>query len=214
MSEHLQPRPDTPTTPDRFYPIVPDLAWLQRIVPLGVKTVQLRLKDAPAAEIDTAVRAGKDLCAAHGCQFIVNDYWQAALEYGVRDVHLGQEDLADADLDALHRAGVRLGISTHTEAELETALGAKPAYVALGPIYETKLKAMRYGPQGLERIATWRSKVGQLPLIAIGGLTPERASAAMAAGADSASVITDFLTHSAPEERIAQWLSWAADLSR
>jgi thiamine-phosphate pyrophosphorylase len=122
---------------------------------------------------------------------------------------LGQEDLAAANLDAIKAAGVKLGISTHDEAELETALAAEPDYVALGPIYETKLKAMKWQPQGLERISSWKARIGSRPLIAIGGITPERAPGILAAGADSVAVITDFFTSPHPEARVHLWLDWA-----
>lgn len=104
---------------------------------------------------------------------------------------------------------MRLGVSTHDEAELETALAAEPTYVALGPIYETKLKVMKWAPQGLERIAQWRRRIGRLPLVAIGGITPDRATGVIAAGATSVAVITDFLTHPTPEQRVRTWIAWA-----
>ncbi|MEO1281510.1 MAG: thiamine phosphate synthase [Pseudomonadota bacterium] len=201
--------PIAPTKPDVFYPIVPDIDWLKRIVPLGVRTVQLRLKNASASEIDRQIAEGMSACAEHDCQFIVNDYWQAAIKHGATDLHLGQEDLATADLDAIRQAGIKLGISTHTEAELEIALAAQPDSIALGPIYETKLKAMPYGTQGLDRITEWKQRIGAMPLIAIGGMTPERATQAASHGADTVSVITDFLTAEDPEARVAEWVNWA-----
>jgi thiamine-phosphate pyrophosphorylase len=144
---------------------------------------------------------------------IVNDYWREALDQGVRVVHLGQEDLAAADVAAIHASGCYLGISTHSEAELDVALAAMPAYVALGPIYETKLKAMTWQPQGLARIAQWKRLAAGMPLVAIGGLTPQRAAGAFEAGADSLAVITDFLTHPEPELRVRQWVALMADLA-
>ena len=194
---------------DVFYPIVPDLAWLERLVPLGVKTIQLRLKDATPARVRREIGASLDVCASHGCQLIVNDYWQEAIALGADYVHLGQEDLAGADVAAIHAKGVRLGISTHSEDELATALAARPHYVALGPIYETKLKVMKWAPQGLARLAQWKARIGGLPLIAIGGITPDRADGVMAAGADSVAVITDFFTNPDPSARVRQWLAWA-----
>lgn len=191
---------------DRFYPIVPDAAWVARIVPLGVKTVQLRVKDAAADSIRAEIAAAMDVCARHGATLIVNDYWREAIALGARFIHLGQEDLAVADLAAIRAAGLKLGISTHTHEELAIALAAQPDYVALGPIYETKLKAMKYGPQGLDRIREWKS-LAACPLVAIGGLTVERAPAVYAAGADSIAVVTDFLLHPEPERRIAGWLA-------
>jgi thiamine-phosphate pyrophosphorylase len=188
---------------NRFYPIVPDVGWLKRLAPLGITTVQLRLKnvtvDAARQQISDAVRISQ----AHGLQLIVNDFWREAIDAGASFVHLGQEDLAQADLMAISKAGLSLGISTHSETELS----ADPDYVALGPIYETKLKAMPWAPQGLERIRQWKKRIGKLPLVAIGGLTPERATAVFAAGADSAAVITDFLTATEPEVRVATWLN-------
>lgn len=194
---------------DRFYPIVPDLAWLERLVPLGVKTAQLRLKDAAPDEIRRQIKGSLEVCARHGCDLIVNDYWREAIEAGARFVHLGQEDLAIADIMAIQRAGVKIGISTHSHDELEIALKARPDYVALGPIYETKLKVMKWGPQGLDKLTDWKSRIGDLPLCAIGGITPERAPGVLAAGADCVAVITDFLTHPDPEARVSTWLEWA-----
>ena len=194
---------------DLFYPIVPDLAWLRRLVPLGLCTVQLRLKEASIERIRHEIAGSLEVCAAHGCQLIVNDYWREALALGADYIHLGQEDLAAADVPAIHAKGARLGISTHSLEELDIALAASPAYVALGPIYETRLKEMKWAPQGLDRLRTWKARIGPLPLVAIGGLTPERADGVHSAGADSLAVITDFFTHPNPESRVSQWLAWA-----
>ena len=195
---------------DVFYPIVPDLAWLERLVPLGVKTIQLRLKDASPDVVLRQIAASMEVCARHRCQLIVNDYWREAVALGADYVHLGQEDLATADVAAIKAAGIGLGISTHSHEELAIALASQPDYVALGPIYETKLKAMKWSPQGLGRIADWKRRLGELPLVAIGGITPERADGVRAAGADSVAIITDFFTHPDPEARVRQWLAWAA----
>jgi thiamine-phosphate pyrophosphorylase len=194
---------------DAFYPIVPDVAWLARLVPLGVRTIQLRLKDAEPERIRREIAEGLAICARSGCQLIVNDYWREALELGADYVHLGQEDLAGADVPLIRAKGVRLGISTHSEEELAVGLAAGPDYVALGPIYETRLKVMKFAPQGLERIGQWRERIGRLPLVAIGGITPERADGVVKAGADSVAVITDFFAHADPDARVRQWLRWA-----
>jgi thiamine-phosphate pyrophosphorylase len=199
---------------DVFYPIVPDADWLLRIVPLGVRTVQLRVKDAEPAEVRDQIAAGLTIARANGCQLIVNDYWREAIAAGADYVHLGQEDLAGADVAAIKAAGFRLGISTHSEAELEIALKAEPDYVALGPIYKTKLKVMQWAPQGLETMGRWKARIGSLPLVAIGGITPERALGVLAAGAKSVAVITDFLTAPDPEARIRLWLDRAAEARR
>ena len=203
-------------TLDPFYPIVPDTDWLKRLLPLGVKLVQLRIKDASShivrAEIETAI----ELCRAHDCQLVVNDYWREAIAAGADFVHLGQEDLASADLATIKSARLKLGISTHSDEELANALKAEPDYFALGPIYATKLKQMPWAPQGLARIAEWRNKV-QCPLVAIGGITLETVASVLDAGASSAAVITDIVTNRNPEERTRSWIAatspWRRNLS-
>ncbi len=192
---------------DRFYPIWDGEAWFRRLLPLGVRLVQLRVKDRPVPELRAEIRAARDLCAAHGAQLIVNDHWQLALEEGCDFVHLGQEDLDTADLPAIRRAGIRLGLSTHDHAELDRALALAPAYVALGPVYHTQLKAMRWAPQGLDRITEWKRLVGAVPLVAIGGFTVERAAGAFAAGADIVSVVTDITRNPDPEARTRAWIA-------
>ncbi|MCA1491601.1 thiamine phosphate synthase [Ensifer sp. NBAIM29] len=191
---------------DPFYLIVDSAAWIERLVPLGVKLVQLRIKDLSDEDIRGEIGAAKATCAAHGCQLILNDYWRLAIEEGCDFVHLGQEDLADADLGAIRAAGLKLGLSTHDEAELEAALVAEPDYVALGPIYPTILKKMKWAPQGLDRLSSWRERVGTLPLVAIGGLNPERIGGVFAHGADSAAVVTDITLNADPEGRTREWI--------
>jgi thiamine-phosphate pyrophosphorylase len=199
---------------DTFYPIVPDVGWLKRLVPLGVRTIQLRLKDASPDEVRRQIGESLTVCRAHGTQLIVNDYWRDAIGVGADFVHLGQEDLAEADVAAIKAAGLKLGISTHSPEELDIALAAEPDYVALGPIYETKLKVMKWAPQGLERIGVWKRRIGAKPLCAIGGITPVRAPGVVDAGADSVAVVTDFITHADPEARVRSWLAWARSLDR
>lgn len=191
---------------DPFYPIVPDFAWAARLVPLGVKFLQLRIKDTPLETVRTEIAQTMALCARHGCLLVVNDYWREAIELGADFIHLGQEDLAAADLPAIKRAGLRLGISSHSLEELATAKAAQPDYVALGPVYETKLKVMPWAPQGLDRVREWREAL-DCPLVAIGGITLERAPDVLAAGADSASVSTDIVTAPDPEGRTRQWIA-------
>lgn len=202
MTERLHP----------FYPIVPDAGWLARLVPLGVKFVQLRIKDASAADIRRQVREGLALCRAHGCTLVVNDHWEVAIAEGADWVHLGQEDLEGADLAAIRGAGIRLGVSTHSHAELERGLAARPDYVALGPVFETTLKKMPWAPQGLARVREWAGRIAPLPLVAIGGITLERAGAVIDAGATCLAVVTDVVFHAEPEERTRAWLDWAAHL--
>lgn len=191
---------------DRFYLIVDDAEWVRRLVPLGVKLVQLRIKDRPDDAIRRQVREAKAVCQAHRAQLIVNDYWRIAIEEGCNFIHLGQGDLDSADLAACRKAGLRIGISTHDHAELDRALAADPDYVALGPIYPTLLKQMPWAPQGLERIGQWKRRIGDVPLVAIGGITVERLEGVFAAGADCAAVVTDIVRHPDPEARTRRWV--------
>jgi thiamine-phosphate pyrophosphorylase len=194
----------------RFYPIVDSAAWVERLMRLGAKLVQLRIKEQPFGQLRAEIRAAKALCTRAGAQLIVNDHWRMALEEDCDFVHLGQGDLDSADVQALRKAGVRVGISTHDHAELERALALQPAYIALGPIYPTLLKQMPWAPQGLARITEWKRLAGELPLVAIGGLTVERVPGVLAAGADSAAVVTDIVRNPDPETRTREWLAVTA----
>ncbi|MGF7161406.1 thiamine-phosphate pyrophosphorylase [Rhodoligotrophos appendicifer] len=192
---------------DPFYLIIDDAGWLPRLLPMGVRLVQLRVKDADEASLLRQIATAKELCQAAGAQLIVNDFWREAIDAGCDFVHLGQGDLDTADLGALKRAGVRVGISTHDDAELERALRLAPDYIALGPIFPTVLKQMAWAPQGLDKLAIWKRRIGPIPLVAIGGLTPERAQQVLKAGADSAAVVTDILRHDDPEGRTRDWVA-------
>jgi thiamine-phosphate pyrophosphorylase len=192
---------------DRFYPIVDSAAWVERLVGAGARLVQLRIKDRGEAEIAREARASLSICREAGAQLVLNDYWRVALDVGADFVHLGQEDLDGADLALLRARGVSLGVSTHDEAELERAMALSPDYMALGPIYPTILKAMRFAPQGLARIVEWKRRIGSIPLVAIGGLNIERGQACLAAGADVVSVVTDITLNADPEARARAWVA-------
>jgi thiamine-phosphate pyrophosphorylase len=196
--------------PDRFYPVVDSVAWVRRLAALGVGTIQLRAKDLSHGHVLTLVRAALAATASTKSKLVVNDYWRAAIEAGAQHLHLGHEDLAEADLPAIRRAGLTLGLSTHDDDELETALRAEPDYVALGPIYPTTLKSMRFAPQGLDKITEWKRRVGTIPLVAIGGITLERAPGVYAAGADSIAVVSDVTQNKDPDARVRAWLGHAA----
>jgi thiamine-phosphate pyrophosphorylase len=197
--------PDAPTLPP-VYPIVDSASWVTRLLPLGVRLIQLRVKHADPELLRTEIAAARDRCAAFEAQLVVNDYWELALELGCDFVHLGQQDLEGCDLAALRARHVRLGVSTHDHAELERALSVSPQYIALGPIYPTLLKQMPWAPQGLEKLSEWKRRIGQVALVAIGGLTVERLGGVFAAGADCAAVVTDIVRHAQPEQRMQEWL--------
>ena len=165
------------THPIGFYPVVPTAAWVERLLGWGVRTIQLRIKTAdhmPAeisAQIIASIEAGK---AVPGAQVFINDHWQLALRAGAYGVHLGQEDLDVADIEALKSAGLRLGLSTHTPEELARAKAVQPSYLAIGPIYPTTLKVMPYNPVGLVQLAEWAKLAAPYPVVAIGGISLDR----------------------------------------
>lgn len=190
---------------ERFYPIVEDAAWVALVVSAGARLVQLRAKDKPDEVARAEVRAALAACGGKAT-LVVNDYWRIALEEGASYVHLGQGDLDAADVKAIRARGVKLGVSTHDHAELDRALSLDPDYVALGPVYPTLLKQMPWAPQGLERLGEWKRRVGKRPLVAIGGITLERARLCLQAGADSVAVVTDVVRAPDPGARVREFL--------
>ena len=196
-------------TLDPFYPIVPDTNWLARLLVRRIRLVQLRIKNEPRAVVQGEIKRAIRLCGVHRCQLVINDYWREAIDLGANFVHLGQEDLAAANLRAIRAAGIRIGVSTHSQKELERALDVDADYIALGPVYATMLKEMPWPPQGLPRVAEWREQIN-CPLVAIGGMTLSRAPLVLAAGADSVAVITDIMTAQDPDARVENWLEVTA----
>jgi thiamine-phosphate pyrophosphorylase len=192
---------------DPFYPIVDSAAWVTRLTGVGARLVQLRIKDRDEAWIARETSEALATCAKTGAVLIVNDFWRVAIDEGAAWVHLGQADLDHADVGAIRKAGLRLGVSTHDDAELDRALRLDPDYVALGPIYPTILKAMAFAPQGLQRIGEWKRRIGAIPLVAIGGLNVERAKLCRGAGADIVSVVTDITLNADPEARAREWIA-------
>jgi thiamine-phosphate pyrophosphorylase len=197
--------------PDRFYPVVDSVAWVARLAKLGVGTIQLRAKNLNDTEALQIVSDALEATKGTGTKLVVNDYWRAAIVAGAQHLHLGQEDLADADLGEIRKARLTLGISTHDDEELATALRAKADYVALGPIFPTTLKSMRFAPQGIAKITEWRKRVGNIPLVAIGGIKFEQSAEIFAAGADSIAVVSDVTQNADPDTRVRQWLGKSAE---
>ena len=194
------------TGPIGFYPVVPTAEWVERLLGWGVRTIQLRIKatDHTPLEIDrqvkAAVAAGR---AVPGAQVFINDHWALALAAGAYGVHLGQEDLDIADIPALQNAGVRLGLSTHTPAELARAHAVQPSYLAIGPIYPTTLKVMPYEPVGLERLKLWVPQAAPYPVVAIGGISLALMPGVLACGVDGVAVVSA-VTLAADPQRAAQ----------
>ena len=203
--------PDRSAYPDRFYPVVDSVAWVARLALLDVGTVQLRAKNLNDSEALQLVTDALEMVRGTPTKLVVNDYWRAAVVTGAKHLHLGQEDLVEADLKAIRDAGLTLGISTHDDAELETALRANPDYIALGPIFPTTLKSMRFAPQGIPKITEWKKRIGNIPLVAIGGIKLEHAAEIFAAGADSIAVVSDITQNAEPDARVRAWLGLKAE---
>jgi thiamine-phosphate pyrophosphorylase len=197
--------------PDPFYPVVDSVAWVARLAKLGVGTIQLRAKNLDDAQALQIVSDALEVTKGTPTKLVVNDYWRAAIVAGAQHLHLGQEDLVDADLNEIRKARLTLGISTHDDEELATALRAKPDYVALGPIFPTTLKSMRFAPQGIAKITEWKKRVGNIPLVAIGGIKFEQSAEIFAAGADSIAVVSDVTQNADPDARVRQWLGASAE---
>ena len=203
--------------PIGFYPVVSTAAWVERLLSWGVRTIQLRIKAADhtpagiAMEVNAAIEAGK---AVPGAQVFINDHWQLALAGGAYGVHLGQEDLGLADIEALRRSGMRLGLSTHTPAELARAKAVQPSYLAIGPIYPTTLKVMPYEPVGLERLTEWAKQAAPYPVVAIGGISLERMPGVLAclSGEKNGVAVVSAVTLAAdPEQAALQGLALAGN---
>ena len=197
--------------PDRFYPVVDSVAWVARLALLGAGTIQLRAKNLSESDALQTVTDALEVIKGTPARLVVNDHWRAAIIAGAKHLHLGQEDLAGADLKAIRNAGLTLGLSTHDDEELATALRAKPDYIALGPIFPTTLKSMRFAPQGIARITEWKSRIGDIPLVAIGGIKLEQAREIFAAGADSIAVVSDVTQNPEPDARVRAWLGLKAE---
>lgn len=195
--------------PQKIYPVVDTAEWVNRLGGAGARFIQLRIKDYSPEKLVAEIRQAHTYAQQHGVCLVLNDYWQIALDEGIDYLHLGQEDLDTADLAAIRKAGVRLGISTHCHEELDRALACAPDYVALGPIWPTRLKKMAFGPQGVEKLTEWKKLIGDLPLVAIGGITFERLRVCLDAGADSVAAVSDFTLHAAPEGQVKRWLAEA-----
>jgi len=192
------------SAPIGLYAVVANVEWIERCVELGVDTVQLRIKDLPAEERRPAIARSVAATAGSNTRLFVNDYWRDAIDTGAYGVHLGQEDLTGADLPAIAGAGLRLGISTHSYYEIARAHGASPSYIAIGPIYPTTTKPMKFDPQGTARLARWVELLRErYPLTAIGGIDVSRAPGVMATGVGSIAVVRAITEASDPVRAVA-----------
>jgi len=187
-----------------LYPIVENSVWLERLLPLGVSTIQLRIKDKPEDFLHQEIKEAVQIARRYSARLFINDHWKLALQYGAYGVHLGQEDLENADFNALEQAGLRLGISTHSYFEVARAKAYHPSYIAFGPIYPTTSKPMAFGPQGLERLSYWRGLLNE-PFVAIGGIDETRLLDVAATGVDGIAMISA-ICHAKDPEQVTQHL--------
>ncbi len=191
-----------------LYPVVDSADWVERLLPLGITTIQLRVKDktgdALRAEIERAVAISERFNA----RLFINDFWEEAIAAGAYGVHLGQEDLQRADIAAIQRAGLRLGLSTHSYFEIATAHSLKPSYIAMGPIYATTSKVMPFDPQGLSQLKHWVELLGEkYTLTAIGGIDEKRARDVLTTGVGSCAMISAITQADDVEATVAELMA-------
>ena len=196
-------QPAFPPVPQRLglYPVVDSFEWIHRLLDAGVRTIQLRIKDKRDEEVEADISAAITLGRRYEARLFINDYWKIAIKHRAYGVHLGQEDMDVANLDAIRDAGLRLGLSTHDNMEMERALGARPSYIALGHVFPTHTKLMSSSPQGLTQLAKHIKTLGDYPTVAIGGISIERVPSVLATGVGSVAVVSAITQ--APDWRVA-----------
>lgn len=174
-----------------LYPVVDSVTWIERLLGMGVKTIQLRIKDRTERQVEQDVIQAIALGRQYQARLFINDYWRLAVKHQAYGVHLGQEDLDMADLAAIKQAGLRLGVSTHDDRELARAIAINPSYIALGHIFPTQTKAMPSAPQGLDELKHHVAELGErFPTVAIGGISLDRVPAVLAAGVGGIAVVS------------------------
>ncbi|MBD8109078.1 thiamine phosphate synthase [Erwinia persicina] len=173
-----------------LYPVVDSVEWIARLLDAGVRTLQLRIKDRAEHEVEQQIIDAISLGKRYQARLFINDYWRLAIKHQAYGLHLGQEDLDIADLDAIHAAGLRLGLSTHDDAELERALAEQPSYIALGHVFPTRTKVMPSAPQGLAELTRHLARLQGISTVAIGGISLDRAPQVLATGVGSIAVVS------------------------
>ena len=192
-----------------LYPVVDSYEWIEKLLKLGIKTLQLRIKDPDAPQLEAAIKKSIQLAEQYSAQLFINDHWQLAIKHSAYGVHLGQEDLTEANLHAIQQAGLRLGISTHSYTELLIAQAYTPSYIALGHIFPTQTKAMPSKPQGLERLRRYVALLAptNIPTVAIGGISLDRVAAVKATGINGIAVVSAITAANDVEQAVHQLLT-------
>ena len=206
-------QPDFPPVPFRLglYPVVDSVQWIERLLDAGVRTLQLRIKDKRDDEVEADVVAAIALARRDNARLFINDYWRLAVKHNAYGVHLGQEDLETTDLKAIQRAGLRLGVSTHDDMEIDIALAARPSYIALGHVFPTQTKQMPSEPQGLAQLARHIERLADYPTVAIGGISLTRVPEVLATGVGSIAVVSAITQAADWREATAQLLELAGE---
>lgn len=186
-----------------LYPVLDSVEWLERVLKLGVKTLQLRIKDKQPAQVEQQIIEAIALGRKYNARLFINDYWQLSIKHGAYGVHLGQEDMEIADLPLIADAGLRLGLSTHGYYEILRAQQLKPSYIALGHIFPTKTKQMPSDPQGLTRLGKYAQLLSDIPTVAIGGINLQRAAGVWKTGVGSIAVVSAITDAADPKIAIA-----------
>ncbi|WP_407299827.1 thiamine phosphate synthase [Raoultella planticola] len=204
-------QPDFPPVPFRLglYPVVDSVVWIERLLKAGVRTLQLRIKDKRDSDVEDDVIAAIALGRQYHARLFINDYWQLAIKHQAYGVHLGQEDLETTDLSAIRHAGLRLGVSTHDDMEIDVALAARPSYIALGHVFPTQTKQMPSAPQGLTQLAQHIQRLRDYPTVAIGGISLARAPAVLDTGVGSIAAVSAITQAADWQQATAQLLEIA-----
>ncbi|CAE6921661.1 Condenses 4-methyl-5-(beta-hydroxyethyl)thiazole monophosphate (THZ-P) and 2-methyl-4-amino-5-hydroxymethyl pyrimidine pyrophosphate (HMP-PP) to form thiamine monophosphate (TMP) [Vibrio sp. B1FLJ16] len=193
-----------------LYPVVDDVSWIERLLPLGIKTIQLRIKDAVQSDLEQQIIRAIELGRQYDAQVFINDYWQLAIKHGAFGVHLGQEDIEASNLLHLSEAGIHLGLSTHGYYELLRIVQINPSYIALGHIFPTTTKQMPSKPQGLIRLALYQTLIDSIPYgkqvgyptVAIGGIDQSNAEQVWRCGVSSLAVVRAMTLSESPKSVI------------
>jgi thiamine-phosphate pyrophosphorylase len=205
-----------------LYPVVDDVAWIERLLELGINTIQLRIKNPQQVDLEQQILRAIELGRQHDAQVFINDYWQLAIKHGAYGVHLGQEDIEESNLAQLTKAGTCIGLSTHGYYELLRIVQIQPSYIALGHIFPTTTKQMPSKPQGLVRLALYQQLIDSIPYgvtqpntdtykssqtigyptVAIGGIDQSNAGQVWQTGVSSLAVVRAITLSDSPKDVI------------
>jgi len=199
------------TLPD-VYPIVDRANWIERLAKNGARIIQLRIKDLSGSELEEEVTEAINLGRKYDVRVFINDHWQLALRERAYGVHLGQDDLANVDFMALRKNGLRLGLSTHNIIEMARSKFYRPSYTAIGTLFPSPSKSFVHHALGLEKFKRLQG-LCEKPVVAIGGITIEKARDVIHAGADLISVISDITASPDPENQMRSWRKRLEDVS-